>query len=47
MEQFDPNIPGLMEGALARVAVTDPQPFVGGRSPAGPPMAADSLPRQD
>jgi hypothetical protein len=30
MEQFDPNIPGLMEGALARVAVTDPQPFVGG-----------------
>lgn len=27
MEQFDPNIPGLMEGELGRVAVIDPQPF--------------------
>lgn len=27
MEQFDPNIPGLMEGAVTRVVVTEPQPF--------------------
>jgi hypothetical protein len=27
MEQFDPNIPDLMEGAVTRVVVTEPQPF--------------------
>jgi hypothetical protein len=31
MEQFDPNITGLMEGAVTSLAVTDPQPFIGGR----------------
>ena len=30
MEQFDPNIPGLIEGNVTSVAVTDPQPFVFG-----------------
>jgi hypothetical protein len=30
MEQFDPNIPGLIEGAVS-IAITDPQPFVGGK----------------
>ncbi|MGQ0573738.1 MAG: hypothetical protein ACT4RN_05970 [Pseudonocardia sp.] len=30
MEQFDPKIPGLIEGTLTGVAVIDPQPFVGG-----------------
>ena len=30
MNQFDPNLPGLLEGDVTRVAVTDPQPFVGG-----------------
>jgi hypothetical protein len=30
MDQFDPQIPGLMEGDVTSVAVTDPQPFVGG-----------------
>jgi hypothetical protein len=30
MDRFDPNIPGLLEGELARVAITDPQPFVHG-----------------
>lgn len=27
MLQFDPNIPGLMEGEVTGVAVIDPQPF--------------------
>lgn len=31
MDQFDPDIPGGLEGRLARLAITDPQPFVGGR----------------
>jgi hypothetical protein len=30
MDQFDPNIPGLMQGDVTSVAITDPQPFVGG-----------------
>jgi hypothetical protein len=30
MNQFDPDIPGLLEGDITSVAVTDPQPFVGG-----------------
>lgn len=30
MNQFDPNLPGLLEGSVGTVAVTDPQPFVGG-----------------
>jgi hypothetical protein len=30
MTQFDPNIPGLMEGEVTSLAVIDPQPFVGG-----------------
>jgi hypothetical protein len=30
MNQFDPQLPGLLEGAVTNVAVTDPQPFVGG-----------------
>jgi len=30
MNQFDPNLPGLLEGDVSSVAVTDPQPFVGG-----------------
>ena len=30
MNQFDPQIPGLMEGEVTSLAVIDPQPFVGG-----------------
>jgi len=30
MDQFDPQIPGLMEGDVTSVIITDPQPFVGG-----------------
>jgi hypothetical protein len=30
MNQFDPQLPGLMEGEVTNVAVIDPQPFVGG-----------------
>jgi hypothetical protein len=30
MDQFDPQIMGLMEGEVTGVTVTDPQPFVGG-----------------
>jgi hypothetical protein len=30
MQQFDPLIPGLIEGDVTSVAVTDPQPFVHG-----------------
>lgn len=30
MQQFDPNIPGLIEGSVTSVAVTDPQPFIFG-----------------
>jgi hypothetical protein len=30
MDQFDPDIPGLMQGDITSLAVTDPQPFVGG-----------------
>jgi len=30
MNQFDPQLPGLMEGAVTNLAVIDPQPFVGG-----------------
>lgn len=30
MDQFDPQITGLMEGEVTGVTVTDPQPFVGG-----------------
>jgi hypothetical protein len=27
MDQFDPNIPGLIEGDITGVTITDPQPF--------------------
>ncbi len=30
MNQFDPKLPGLIEGDVTSVTVTDPQPFVGG-----------------
>lgn len=30
MNQFDPLLPGLIEGDVTSVLVTDPQPFVGG-----------------
>jgi hypothetical protein len=30
MDQFDPNIPGLIEGDVA-LTIIDPQPFVGGK----------------
>jgi hypothetical protein len=30
MDQFDPQIPGLMEGEVTSLAVIDPEPFVGG-----------------
>jgi hypothetical protein len=30
MNQFDPQLPGLLEGDVTSVAVIDPQPFVGG-----------------
>jgi hypothetical protein len=30
MNQFDPQIPGLMEGEITNLAVIDPQPFIGG-----------------
>lgn len=30
MDQFDPNIPGLIEGNVTSVVVTDPQPFIFG-----------------
>jgi hypothetical protein len=30
MDQFDPQITGLMEGEVTGVTITDPQPFVGG-----------------
>jgi hypothetical protein len=30
MNQFDPQIPGLMEGEVTSLAVIDPEPFVGG-----------------
>lgn len=30
MNQFDPKLPGLIEGDVTSVLVTDPQPFVGG-----------------
>jgi hypothetical protein len=32
MDQFDPQITGLMEGDITGVVVSDPQPFVGGVS---------------
>lgn len=32
MEQFDPRIPGLIEGTVTSVAIAEPQPFVGGTS---------------
>jgi hypothetical protein len=31
MDQFDPQIPGLMEGEVTVVTIIDPQPFVGGK----------------
>jgi len=30
MDQFDPQLPGLMEGDVTSVVITDPQPFIGG-----------------
>lgn len=30
MDQFDPDIPGLLQGSVTNLAVGDPQPFVGG-----------------
>jgi hypothetical protein len=30
MDQFDPNIPGLIEGNVTSVVISDPQPFVHG-----------------
>jgi hypothetical protein len=30
MDQFDPNVPGVIEGTVTSVRITDPQPFLFG-----------------